>query len=117
MKTGVFGSIFISIALAIGLFHWKHKVIKMEDALAEIIRSIEEEKTNIHILTAEWGHLINPIYLQKMATKFLLGWSNVSPKQIVKLEAVGFRSKEVLMPDDSYLTQLTRIGSSEDSVE
>lgn len=91
-----------SIVLATGLFQLKHQVVRMEDDLMRIIHDINEEKKHLHILEAEWGHLNNPVYLQKLVTKHLPGWHPLQPTQLMPLKGIPFRERPLSIPDSLF---------------
>lgn len=91
-----------SIVLATGLFQLKHQVVRMEDELMRIIHEINEEKKHLHILEAEWGHLSNPVYLQKLVDKHLPNWSPLHPTQLLPLKAIPFRERPLSIPDTLF---------------
>jgi hypothetical protein len=106
MKKSVFGIVLFSVSFAIFLFHWKHQVIKMEEVLVDVMHAINEERRNIHVLEAEWGHLQDPSYLQKMAQKFLPGWKSVASTHIVRLESLAFKHNAISVPEE-YIARLS----------
>lgn len=91
-----------SIVLATGLFQLKHQVVRMEDELLRIIHEINEEKKHLHILEAEWGHVSNPTYLQKLVEKHLPGWLPLQPSQLKPLKAIPFRERPLSIPDSLF---------------
>lgn len=91
-----------SIVLATGLFQLKHHVVRMEDDLLRIIHEIDEEKKHLHILEAEWGHVSNPTYLQRLVEKYLPGRRPLQPTQIMPLKAIPFRERPLSIPDSLF---------------
>lgn len=91
-----------SIVLATGLFQLKHQVVRMEDDLLRIIHEIDEEKKHLHILEAEWGHVSNPTYLQRLVEKYLPGWRPLQPTQIMPLKGIPFRERPLSIPDSLF---------------
>ncbi len=91
-----------SIVLATGLFQLKHQVVRMEDDLMKIMNDINEEKKHLHILEAEWGHLSNPAYLQKLVERYLPGWEPLQATQIMPLKAIPFRERPLSIPDSLF---------------
>lgn len=65
--------IFVSIiALGVfGLFKVKFKVQDLRKNLALIEKKINQEKTSIHVLSAEWTYLNQPERISKLAAKYL----------------------------------------------
>lgn len=91
-----------SIVLATGLFQLKHHVVRMEDDLIRIIHDINEEKKLLHMLEAEWGHVSNPAYLQKLVTKHLPGWGPLQPTQLLPLNVIPFKERLLSIPDSLF---------------
>ena len=91
-----------SIVLATCLFQLKHQVVRMEDELMRIVHEINEEKKHLHILEAEWGHLSNPAYLQKLVAKHLPGWRPLHPAQLMPLKAIPFRERPLAIPESLF---------------
>lgn len=91
-----------SIVLATGLFQLKHQVVRMEDELLRITHDIDEEKKHLHILEAEWGHVSNPTYLQRLVEKYLPGWRPLQPNQIMPLKGIPFRERPLSIPDSLF---------------
>ena len=70
--------------------------------LIQIIHEISEENKNLHILEAEWGHLSNPVYLQKLVEKYLPSWHPLHSTQLIPLKAVPFREHALSLPDSLF---------------
>lgn len=91
-----------SIILATAIFQLKHSVVQMEDQLVKTLHAIEEEKKHVHILEAEWQHLNNPQYLQKLATHHLPKWQALHPSQIVQLTQIPFKERPIAIPNSLF---------------
>lgn len=57
--------------LGAGLLRVSHNVQQAEQQLAELNRSIEQEKNSIRLLNAEWAYLNNPERLEKLSAQYL----------------------------------------------
>lgn len=47
------------------------KVQNTREEISHIKKQIEQEKTNIHILKAEWAYLTNPQRIKNLSDKYL----------------------------------------------
>lgn len=101
-----------SIILATAIFQLKHSVVQMEDQLTRTLHDIEEEKKHLHILEAEWGHLNNPAYLQKLVSAHLPNWQALHPSQILQFKHIPFRERPIAIPD-SLFESIIKDGAAE----
>lgn len=73
-----------------GSFILKNQVYALEEELAKINKSIQNDIRNIHVLKAEWGHLNNPERLKKLADKHI-SLNKMRSEQIINYSALPFQ--------------------------
>ena len=56
---------------ALGLFHVKYQVQRLESDLTQIQREIQDQQEAIHVLKAEWSFLNRPARIADLATRHL----------------------------------------------
>lgn len=61
-----------------------------------------KRKKHLHILEAEWGHVSNPTYLQKLVEKHLPGWQPLQPTQLRPLKGIPFRERPLSIPESLF---------------
>jgi hypothetical protein len=61
----------LAIAAGAGLFMLKYEVRAMEDHLVQIERQTMQNLETIHVLKAEWSHLIQPTRLEDLGRRLL----------------------------------------------
>lgn len=88
-KTTVF-FIFLVVALGSWMFYLKYAASSIEDRIAIAKRNIENERSNAHILYAEWKALTTPERIQRLAVKHL-GMQQISPAQLKEFDLSIFR--------------------------
>ncbi len=81
----------LTIALtALGLFHVKYEVQRLEQELSQEQRLILEHREAIHVLKAEWSFLNPPTRISKLAARHL-GLAPMSSRQIVQIQELPLR--------------------------
>ncbi len=70
-KGGALLVFIILFASVFGLFRVKYKVQYLHKDIQEMKRQIDQEKSNIHILNAEWTFLNQPKRLKVLANRYL----------------------------------------------
>lgn len=70
-KRSAFFAIIGLMGAAAGLYTVKYKVQAMDEQIASMRVQIAEEKTSIHVLTAEWAYLTRPERLRELVEKHL----------------------------------------------
>ncbi len=74
---------FILLGISVfGLFQIKFKVQNLHRELVELKLQLEQEKSSIHVLKAEWAYLNQPERLDRLAKKFL-DLVELKPEQIM----------------------------------
>ena len=70
----------IMVALVVaGLFQVKHKVQSLKKDLLEINRQLASNHDEIHVLSAEWAYLNEPMRIKELADEYLnLQYSSVA---------------------------------------
>ncbi len=80
-----------AVALAaLGLFHVKYEVQRLEKELGQEQRLILEHREAIHVLKAEWSFLNQPTRISKLAARHL-GLAPMSSQQIVRVQELPLR--------------------------
>lgn len=77
----------LPLFLCAALFHFKHEVQVLEDAIQYIKYEMTEIQESIEVLDAEWGHLTDPQRLTQLNTQFLK-LLPTEPKQLVTLSDI-----------------------------
>ena len=75
---------------ALGLFHVKYEVQRLESELKLEHRAILEDQEAIHVLKAEWSFLNRPNRLADLASRHL-GMAPLAPAQIVDVQDLPLR--------------------------
>ena len=75
---------------ALGLFHVKYEVQRLESELKLEHRAILEDQEAIHVLKAEWSFLNRPDRLADLASRHL-GMGALAPAQIVHVQDLPLR--------------------------
>lgn len=81
----------LPLFLCSALFHFKHEVQVLEDAIQSIKYDIVETQECIEVLDAEWGHLTDPQRLTQLNAQFLK-LTPTEPKQLVTLSDIPEKS-------------------------
>ncbi|MDH3594200.1 MAG: hypothetical protein OEM93_05050 [Rhodospirillales bacterium] len=76
---------------ALGLFHVKYEVQRLEEELGLEHQSILERQEAIHILKAEWSYLNQPARLSDLARRHL-GLAPMVGTQVVRLDDLPQRA-------------------------
>lgn len=84
--------VLLAMIAGVGLYLLKHDVQTMEDQLARLNRQITKDRTEIHVLQAEWTYLNDPERLRDLVAKHLPGLKPVSSTQVSTLAALPLRS-------------------------
>lgn len=81
----------LAIALAaLGLFHVKFEVQRLEQELSHEQRLILDHQEAIHVLKAEWSFLNQPTRISKLAARHL-GFAPMSGRQVVQVQELPLR--------------------------
>ena len=80
------------VVAALGLFHVKYQVQRLEAELDLAQESILHRQESIHILKAEWSYLNRPARLSDLAKRHL-GLAPLDSNRLVRLEALPRRSE------------------------
>lgn len=72
-------------AVAVGLYHVKYEVQRLEAELDQVNREIRQEREALHVLEAEWSYLNRPRRLARLAEKHL-DMRPLQPEQIIRIE-------------------------------
>lgn len=78
-------TVFLAIALSIGVFRITYQVDELEQELSELNKQILEEQETIHILKAEWSYLNDPNRLEDLARRHL-GLEAMQGNQLVNMD-------------------------------
>lgn len=118
IRLAKFALFIVTIAMALGNYHFKDEAERTAKRLAAIDRSIAEENTTLQTLDAEWSYLNDPRRLQMLSARHLqLGQikaaqvvamdtlSNRVPLQAAKTDAPVKPKTTPLMPARSAPTQ------------
>ena len=81
------------VVAALGLFHVKYEVQRLEEELGLEHRSILERQEAIHILKAEWSYLNRPARLSDLAKRHL-GLAPMVGTQVVRLDDLPPRAAQ-----------------------
>ncbi len=90
---------------ALGLFHVKYQVQRLEEELDLAQRSILHRQESIHILKAEWSYLNRPARLSDLAERHL-GLAPLDSSRLVRLDDLPFRAEQ---PENSANLDLDAI--------
>lgn len=78
----------LAIVAGVGLFFLKYEVRELEHRLAQIERTIRDDREAIHVLRAEWSHLNDPTRLARLAEEHL-GLGPTAPTQLVTVNSLA----------------------------
>ena len=81
------------VVAALGLFHVKYEVQRLEEELGLEHQSILERQEAIHILKAEWSFLNQPARLSDLAKRHL-GLAPLVATQVVRLDDLPQRAEQ-----------------------
>jgi len=87
----------LAVAAGIALFLLKYQVRSLEDELAALRHQIRKDKTEIHVLEAEWAYLNDPARLARLSTE-LLDLKPIRGEQFVSLATLPYRPPEGVAP-------------------
>jgi len=97
---------------ALGLFHVKYEVQRLEEELGLEQQSILERQEAIHILKAEWSYLNQPARLSDLAKRHL-GLAPMVGTQVVRLDDLPQRAEQKAeAPPDTLDAILARARSA-----
>ncbi|MDP1724695.1 MAG: hypothetical protein Q8L85_08355 [Alphaproteobacteria bacterium] len=96
----------LPLFLCSALFHFKHEVQVLEDAIQCIKYDIIETQECIEVLDAEWGHLTDPQRLTQLNAQFLK-LTPTEPKQLVTLSDIPEKSIINQKDNDAAFAQNT----------
>ncbi len=80
------------VVAALGLFHVKYQVQRLEEELGLAQRSILHRQESIHILKAEWSYLNRPARLSDLAKRHL-DLAPLDSKRLVRLDDLPRRAE------------------------
>jgi cell division protein FtsL len=83
--------VLLAMAAGVGLYLLKHDVQTMEERLARLNRQITKDRTEIHVLQAEWTYLNDPERLSALVAKHLPGLQPVQAGQVNTLASLPTR--------------------------
>jgi len=84
----------LAIAAGTGLFMLKYEVRAMEDQLVQIERQTLQNLETVHVLKAEWSHLIQPTRLEDLGRR-LLSLEPQNAQQAVSIVDIPMRPEPV----------------------
>jgi cell division protein FtsL len=93
------------VVAALGLFHVKYQVQRLEEELDLTHRSILHRQEAIHILKAEWSYLNHPARLSDLARRHL-DLAPLDSNRLVRLDDLPRRAER---PEDSASLDLDAI--------
>ncbi len=79
---------------ALGLYHVKYQVQRLEEDLGIEHQSILKHQEAIHILKAEWSYLNQPARISDLAKRHL-GLTPLTAKRVVRLEELPMRRTQM----------------------
>jgi len=87
---------------ALGLYHVKYEVQRLEEDLGLEHQSILKHQEAIHILKAEWSYLNQPARISDLAKRHL-GLAPLTAKQIVRFDELPMRRQHLSgnLPDNN----------------
>jgi cell division protein FtsL len=94
----------IAIA-ALGLFHVKYEVQRLEKDLSQEQQLILEHREAIHVLKAEWSFLNQPTRISELAVRHL-GLAPMIGEQVVQLEVLPERKERPNDQDEAPAAHL-----------
>ncbi len=77
----------IAIAIGVGLFMMKQRVVEYEKELEDLTENILENKREIHTLKADWAVLTEPSRLRKLLAESKV--AQITVNQVVQAEEVA----------------------------
>jgi cell division protein FtsL len=83
--------VLLAMASGVGLYLLKHDVQTMEDQLARLNRQITKDRTEIHVLQAEWTYLNTPERLSALIAKHLPELQPMRSQQVSTLASLPVR--------------------------
>lgn len=78
---------------ALGLYHVKYEVQRLEQDLGLEHQSILKQREAIHILKAEWSYLNQPGRISDLAERHL-GLKPLTAEQVVQLDTLPLRRRQ-----------------------
>jgi cell division protein FtsL len=90
------------VIAAVGLFHVKYRVQRLEEELNLEHRSILHRQEAIHILKAEWSYLNQPARLSDLAERHL-GLAPLDSNRLVRLDDLPLRTERRTEPASTDL--------------
>jgi cell division protein FtsL len=81
------------VVAALGLFHVKYEVQRLEEELGLEHQSILKRQEAIHILKAEWSYLNQPARISDLARRHL-GLAPLVSEQVVRLDDLPQRARQ-----------------------
>ena len=74
----------LTIIVSLGLYHTSYRVDALSRQLRELNANIEVERSNLHVLKAEWVYLSNPARIEIEARKHL-ALQPTAPRQVSQM--------------------------------
>lgn len=85
----------LAVVAGCAMFLLKYQVQSLEAQLAAIHRQISEDRTQIHMLRADWGYLNDPARLAELAERHL-GLTPLGPDSLTTVAALPLRPLAVV---------------------
>ncbi len=79
----------MTIASSVALYHTSDRVNFLDKELRKIRAEIEDERTNLHVLKAEWVYLSNPARIGIEAARHL-NLQPTSPNRVADIKHIGY---------------------------
>jgi hypothetical protein len=80
-------------AVGYGMFQVKYQVTALEDELARVNRSIDNDRDQLRVLGAEWSYLNQPARLDQLRQRYLT-LVPIARGQLGSLDQIPFRTGE-----------------------
>ena len=84
--------LWLALVAAVGyaIFQVKYEVMQLEDELARVNRSIDNDRDAMRVLNAEWSYLNQPARLDQLRQRYL-ALTPIGRAQLGSLDQVPFR--------------------------
>ena len=96
--------LFIAILALVGVYLIKYQTVEIANQKLALTRTIEQQKSDISTLKADWAYLNQPAYIEPIIIRHqeLLGLYQIEQKQFMNIEDLPMRV--AIEPDDAALT-------------